>query len=104
MALRLYLTGRVCVEAGETLASAVLETPWHRNQPARARYEALFSQIGEGLNFLCLHANAPGEIEVIEPNSAQIRIDEFDLLPDPDFMAFVEGLSIRRGSLRDFRA
>lgn len=96
--------GKRLVEAGETLASAVLETPWHRDQPARIRYEALFNQIGEGLNFLCLHANAPGEIDVIEPNSAQIRIDEFDLLPDPDFMAFVEGLSIRRGSLRDFRA
>lgn len=96
--------GKRLAQAGETLASTVLETPWHRKQPARARYEALFGQIGEGLNFLCLHANAPGEIEVIEPGSAQIRIDEFELLSDPGFMAYVAALPIRRGSLRDFRA
>jgi hypothetical protein len=73
------------VGAGQVLADAVLETPWHREQPARERYEALYNKIGPGLTFICLHANAPGEIDVIEPGSALIRIDEYDLLKSPSF-------------------
>lgn len=90
--------------AGQALANAVLETPWHREQPARERYEALYNKIGPGLTFICLHANAPGEIEVIEPGSAQIRIDEYDLLKDPSFREWADGLSIRRGSMKEHAA
>lgn len=92
------------LNAGEKLATKALETPWHRNQPALERYQDLYHQIEPGLNFLCLHANAAGEIEAIEPDSAQIRIDEYELLRDPSFLDWADSLSLRRGSLRDARA
>lgn len=90
--------------AGEVCATAVLETPWHREQPARERYQALYGKIGPGLNFLCLHANAPGEIEVIEPTSAQIRIDEYEVLKSPAFRRWAEALPVRRGSMKEHAA
>ncbi len=93
--------GERLAAAGNTLAGNVLETPWHRDRPAEARYRDLFGRIGGGLNFLCLHANAPGDIEAIEPDSAQIRIDEYELLSDAAFRNRVDGMDIRRGSLKD---
>ncbi len=92
------------VNAGEILATKALETPWHRRQPTAERYQHLFEQIEPGLNFLCLHANAPGEIEAIEPDSAQIRIDEYEVLKDSSFRKWADGLPVRRGSLREARA
>jgi chitin disaccharide deacetylase len=88
-------------KAGQVLATEVLETPWHRKQPAKERYRTLFSKIGEGLNFLCLHANAPGDIEAIEPSSAQIRMDEYELLKRPEFADWVARQGFRRGTLRE---
>lgn len=91
-------------QAGQVLASKVLETPWHRDVPAEERYRALFSKIGEGLNYLCLHANAPGEIEAIEAASAQIRIDEYELLRQPVFRDWLAGQGFTRGTLKDIAA
>jgi hypothetical protein len=94
--------GERLARAGQTLTDIVHETPWHRDQPSEARYAALFGKIGDGLNFFCLHPNAPGELEAIEPSTAQIRIDEFELFSAPPFRTFLDGLAVRRGSLRDF--
>jgi len=90
--------------AGQVLASAVLETPWHQDEPRQARYGKLLAKIGPGLNFVCLHANAPGEINVIEPSSAQIRIDEYELLAEPAFRAALAAMPIERGALSDLKA
>ena len=86
--------------AGTLLTDRVLETPWHERGPAKDRYSALFAEIGPGVNFMALHANAPGEIEAIEPASAKIRTDEFDVLRTA---AWMDDLPVRRGSLTDFR-
>ena len=45
---------------------------------ASSRYRALFAEIGPGLTFMAMHANAPGEIELIEPDTAAIRIEEYE--------------------------
>ncbi|NEH49751.1 ChbG/HpnK family deacetylase [Rhizobium leguminosarum] len=92
------------IAAGGILACRALETPWHRREPAPDRYRNLYEQIGPGLNFLCLHANAVGEIEAIEPDTAQIRIEEFELLKDPTFRSWADSLPVRRGSLRELMA
>ena len=39
----------------------------------------------EGLTFFCLHFNAPGELELIEPRSAYIRTEEYELFRDQGF-------------------
>ncbi|WP_413991453.1 polysaccharide deacetylase family protein [Labrys okinawensis] len=87
---------------GLGLVDRVLETPWHQDQPAEVRYRALFGEIGSGLTFMALHANAPGELEAIEPASAAIRIGEYDVLRSPDSKDFIDDLPVRRGTLADF--
>ena len=66
--------------AGQPIFDAVLETPWDRRGAAEPAYRALFDSAPPGLTFLALHPNAPGELEAIEPDSAHIRTEEFDLL------------------------
>jgi predicted glycoside hydrolase/deacetylase ChbG (UPF0249 family) len=88
---------------GRVLADRVLETPWHRDQPAGARYRSLFAGVGPGLTFMAMHANAPGEIEAIEPDSAAIRTDEYDVLRAPGPIDWIDDLPVVRGSLSDFR-
>jgi chitin disaccharide deacetylase len=81
-------------DQGLPLFDAVGETPWERDPsaPADAVYRALFSGVPAGLSFLALHPNAPGEIEAIEPTSAQIRTTEYELFGDDRFRAWLHGL------------
>ena len=69
-------------QAGQPIFDAVLETPWDRRGATEPAYRALFDSAPPGLTFLALHPNAPGELEAIEPDSAHIRTEEFDLLRD----------------------
>ena len=54
---------------------------WRRRGTATPQPSAvigsLFAEIGPGLTFMAMHANAPGEIEFIEPDTAAIRIEEY---------------------------
>ncbi|MFT3670745.1 polysaccharide deacetylase family protein [Aestuariivirga sp.] len=92
-----FYTTRAAVlrSKGKTPAARVLETPWHLRGTVEQRYTELFSQTAEGFNFYALHANAPGEIEVIE-DSAQVRIQEFDFLASATFGQWLEKQAFRR--------
>jgi chitin disaccharide deacetylase len=94
-------------DEGHLVAERVLETPWPAASTGmrgcRTRYEALFGRIGPGLSYFALHPNAPGEIELIEPGSAWVRVEEWFLLSDPDFREWVGQLPARRLRLRDWR-
>ncbi len=96
-------TARSLEASGQLLADRVLETPWHRDAPAEQRYRSLFDKVGPGLTFMAMHANAPGEIEAIEPDTAAIRTEEYDLLRVPGAIDWIDGLAVRRGTLSDFR-
>jgi predicted glycoside hydrolase/deacetylase ChbG (UPF0249 family) len=63
--------------AGFATFDAVPETPWGRTVDAATAYEAMFRGVPEGLTFLSLHFNAPGDFEVIEPEQAHIRTEEY---------------------------
>jgi chitin disaccharide deacetylase len=63
----------------------VLETPWARGDDAGATYGALLDRVEGGLVFLALHFNPPGEIEAIEPATAHIRIQEYELFRSAAF-------------------
>jgi predicted glycoside hydrolase/deacetylase ChbG (UPF0249 family) len=65
--------------AGEPIFEIVFETPWRRTTNAETAYRAIFAEIGEGLTFLSMHFNAPGDFEVIAPDSAHIRTEEYAL-------------------------
>jgi predicted glycoside hydrolase/deacetylase ChbG (UPF0249 family) len=92
------------VLAGNTLVDQVLETPWHLEGTAEDRYRAMFMKaVGAGLTFVALHANAPGEIEAIEPDSAMIRMLEYETLKTPKRIAWLDDLDVVRGTLWEFQ-
>jgi predicted glycoside hydrolase/deacetylase ChbG (UPF0249 family) len=57
----------------------VIETPWTRKTNAEKAYRAIFAEIPEGLSFLSMHFNAPGDFEVVNPEFAYIRTEEYAL-------------------------
>lgn len=77
--------------SGMPLFDAVLETDWSRPQHsnAQAAHRSLVGGIAHGLTFICLHPNAPGELAFIEPASAYIRTDEYDVLRSAEHAAWL---------------
>ena len=69
--------------AGEPVFDAVLETPWDRTTDAETAYREMFAAIPEGLTFLSLHFNQPGDFEVVNPGAAHIRTEEYALFASP---------------------
>lgn len=67
------------VERRDPVFDRVIETPWDRGGDAEATYRALFAGIPEGLTYLALHFNTPGDFEAIEPEFAHIRTEEYAL-------------------------
>jgi predicted glycoside hydrolase/deacetylase ChbG (UPF0249 family) len=63
--------------AGEPIFDLVIETPWRRKTDAETAYRQVFADIPEGLTYLSLHFNAPGDFEVVEPSQAHIRTEEY---------------------------
>jgi hypothetical protein len=62
---------------GDPIFDLVIESPWERTTAAASAYEAMFAGIPEGLTYLALHFNAPGDFESIEPELAHIRTEEY---------------------------
>lgn len=91
--------------AGFAIFDAALQTTWGRPQssPAGPAYRALVEGIGDGLTFVCLHFNAPGELELIEPRSAYIRTEEYDVFRDPSFAAWLRTQEIDIIGMRPLR-
>jgi chitin disaccharide deacetylase len=65
--------------AGFAVFDLVQETMWERKTDAATAYADAFRKLPEGLTFLSLHFNAPGDFETIEPAYAHIRTDEYAL-------------------------
>ncbi|HLW92411.1 MAG TPA: polysaccharide deacetylase family protein [Roseiarcus sp.] len=63
--------------AGEPIFDLVIESPWRRKSDAETAYRRMFEEIPEGLTYLSLHFNAPGDFEVVEPDQANIRTEEY---------------------------
>jgi predicted glycoside hydrolase/deacetylase ChbG (UPF0249 family) len=64
---------------GSPRFDAVLETPWRRGASVEADYDALFARVPAGLTFFAMHFTAPSELQAIEPETAAIRIEEYEL-------------------------
>jgi len=96
---------------GEPVFDAVIETPWNRTGDAASAYRAMFASIPEGLSYLALHFNAPGEFEAIEPALAHIRIEEYAFFRTGEIEALIAehqleviGMRQIRDQLRALRA
>lgn len=80
--------------AGEPVFDIVLETPWARKTDAETAYRALFESIPEGLTFLSMHFNRPGDFEAINPPDAHLRTEEYALFRTPVIKQWVDELGI----------
>ncbi len=71
---------------------------------ADTAYRRLIAELPQGVTFLSLHANAPGDIETIVPDRAHWRTDEYRILADPEFAAFVRAQEVELVGMRALRA
>jgi hypothetical protein len=69
--------------AAEPIFEIAFETPWARETDAETAYREIFANIPEGLTFLSMHFNQPGDFEVINPEGARIRTEEYALFRTP---------------------
>ncbi len=65
---------------GVPLVDDFAMTPGAPVGESEAAYRSLVETLPEGLTFVALHPNAPGDIETIVPPRAHFRTDEYDLL------------------------
>ena len=84
--------------SGRLVFDALIETDWRPTEAPRATLERLFGQVGEGLTYMALHPTAPGELEFIEPDTAAVRIGEYETFCDPDFSEWIAELGLERVS------
>lgn len=94
---------QAAVDAGMTLFDRVLETDWRRTGETAAPYTELLAPTDVARTFVCLHANAPGELAFIEPGSAYIRTDEYDLFGSDDWRAWLAAQPYRLAGMRELR-
>lgn len=78
-------------------------TPGVPSSEAEATYRRLVAELPSGVTFLSLHANAPGDIEAIVPDRAHWRTDEYRILGDPAFAAFLQEQGIVLAGMRALR-
>jgi hypothetical protein len=88
---------------GQPIFEIVFETPWGRKTNAETAYRAIFAEIPDGLTFLSMHFNAPGDFEVIEPEFAHIRTEEYALFRTGKIKEWVREFGIDLIGMRGLR-
>jgi chitin disaccharide deacetylase len=79
------------------------ETPWHRESDAETTYHEIFRSIPYGLSFFAFHFNAPGDFEVVEPEYARIRTEEYALFKTPKIAEWLKEYGLEAVGFRDMR-
>jgi chitin disaccharide deacetylase len=93
----------VARQAGFPIFDIVLETPWGRSQSAETAYHEMFKALPEGLSFLSLHFNTVGDFEVIEPDLAHIRTEEYALFKTAKIASWIRDLQLEPVAMRSMR-
>ncbi len=88
---------------GFPIFDTVPETPWQRRSDAETAYREMFESLPEGSSFLSLHFNAPGDFEVVEPEYAHIRTEEYALFRTGRIAQWVQELGLTVVGLRGTR-
>ena len=91
--------------SGFAIFDAALQTTWNRprSKAAEPAYKAIVEGVRDGLTFFCLHFNAPGELELIEPRSAYIRTEEYDVFRDAGFRQWLAAQDLDIIGMRPLR-
>ena len=84
----------------------VLETDFGRPSTqslAPDAYQKMFTKSKTGLTFAALHPNAPGEVEVIEPNQFHVRTQEYEIFSSKDYLTWLTKNEITPIGMRELR-
>ena len=84
----------------------VLETDFNRKatmQLGDLAYQTMFTKNLTGLTFAALHPNAPGEVEVIEPNQFHVRTQEYEIFSSNNYLSWLAKNEIKPIGMRELR-
>ena len=84
----------------------VLETDFNRKatmQLGDLAYQTMFTKNLTGLTFAALHPNAPGEVEVIEPNQFHVRTQEHEIFSSNNYLSWLAKNEIKPIGMRELR-
>jgi len=84
----------------------VLETDFNRKATTQLddlAYQTMFAKNLTGLTFAALHPNAPGEVEVIEPNQFHVRTQEYEIFSSDNYLSWLAKNEIKPTGMRELR-
>ena len=93
-------------QARQPIFDRVLETDFGRPSTqslAPDAYQKMFTKSKTGLTFAALHPNAPGEVEVIEPNQFHVRTQEYEIFSSKDYLTWLTKNEITPIGMRELR-
>jgi chitin disaccharide deacetylase len=89
--------------AGEPVFDLFFETPWDRTGEAEPVYRDALAMVPEGISFFAFHFNAPGDFEVVEPEFARYRTDEYALFGSGKIEPALAELGVTLIGMREIR-
>jgi predicted glycoside hydrolase/deacetylase ChbG (UPF0249 family) len=84
----------------------VLETDFNRKSTTALddlAYQTMFTKNPTGLTFAALHPNAPGEVEVIEPNHFHVRTQEYEIFSSKTYLSWLARKEVKPIGMRELR-
>lgn len=93
-------------QSRQPIFDRVLETDFGRPSTqslAPDAYQKMFTKSKTGLTFAALHPNAPGEVEVIEPNQFHVRTQEYEIFSSKDYLTWLTKNEITPIGMRELR-
>ena len=88
---------------GEPVFDLFFETPWDRTAEAEGVYREALASVPQGISFFAFHFNAPGDFEVIEPEFARYRTDEYALFSSGRIEPMLAEFGIELIGMRELR-
>ena len=96
----------LAAEKNMPIFDRVLETDFNRKatmQLGDLAYQTMFTKNLIGLTFAALHPNAPGEVEVIEPNQFHVRTQEHEIFSSNNYLSWLAKNEIKPIGMRELR-
>ncbi|MEY3396370.1 MAG: hypothetical protein RLZZ534_332 [Actinomycetota bacterium] len=93
-------------QSRQPIFDRVLETDFGRPSTqslAPDAYQKMFTKSKTGLTFAALHPNAPGEVEVIEPNQFHVRTQEYEIFSSKAYLTWLTKNEITPIGMRELR-
>ncbi len=93
-------------KVSQPIFDRVLETDFNRKSVTALNdlaYQKMFTKDTTGLTFAALHPNAPGEVEVIEPNQFHVRTQEYEIFSSKNYLSWLVKKEIKPIGMRELR-